>query len=65
MFHSAESQNPKVRNGEQSLRSFGPLVWDTMLPTSFKEIIDLKIFKKAIKIGNLIIAHIGYAKLCK
>ena len=38
-----------VRNGQQSLRSFGPLVWDTMLPTSFKEIVDLESFKKAIK----------------
>ena len=42
---------PKVNsvyNGEQSLRSFGPLVWDTMIPETLKAITDLDKFKIAI-----------------
>ena len=42
---------PKIKsvyNGEQSLRSFGPIVWDTMIPRHLKEIADLEKFKRAI-----------------
>ena len=38
-----------VYNGEQSFRSFGPVVWDTMLPGNFKVISNLENFKIAIK----------------
>ena len=38
-----------VYNGEQSFRSFGPLVWDTMLPNNFKTISEFEKFKAAIK----------------
>ena len=37
-----------VYNGEQSLRSFGPIVWDNMIPDNLKKILDLNIFKKEI-----------------
>ena len=35
--------------GKLSLRYFGPVVWETMLPESFKDITDLEKFKKDIK----------------
>ena len=38
-----------VYYGEQSLRSFGPTVWDAMLPQRFKTISDLETFKEQIK----------------
>ena len=38
-----------VYNGDQSLRSFGPIVWDAMLPQKFKTITDLEEFKKKIR----------------
>ena len=37
-----------VYNGELSLRNFGPIVWDTMIPKSLKNITDLKEFKQKI-----------------
>ena len=37
-----------VSNGEQSLRCFGPIVWDTMIPESIKNISELNNFKKTI-----------------
>ena len=38
-----------VYNGERSLRYFGPIVWDTMIPQSFKTITDLDEFKMKIR----------------
>ena len=38
-----------VNNGEQSLRYFGPLVWDVLLPESIKNISDINAFKKKIR----------------
>ena len=38
-----------VNYGEQSLRSFGPIMWDTMIPTDIKVISNLQEFKKNIK----------------
>ena len=38
-----------VYRGEQSLRCFGPIVWDNMVPQNFKTITDLKHFKHEIK----------------
>ena len=38
-----------VNKGELSLRSFGPVVWDNMLPQKLKEITDLVKFKREIK----------------
>ena len=38
-----------VHNGEQSFRSFGPVVWDTMLPDNIKTISNLEEFKEVIK----------------
>ena len=43
---------PRVNSvyyGEHSIRSFGPIVWDEMLPQHLKEAINLNIFKKYIK----------------
>ena len=39
----------KVYNGEQTLRSFGPIVWDTMVPEGLKKITDLQDFKDKIR----------------
>ena len=38
-----------VYKGECSIRWFGPIVWDNMLPESFKSISTLKEFKTGIK----------------
>ena len=35
-----------VYRGEQSLRRFGPIVWDTMLPHDLRNIADVEDFKK-------------------
>ena len=43
---------PKVKSvymGKLSLRYFGPVVWETMLPKEFKEIETLHKFKEEIK----------------
>ena len=45
-------KRPKVKskyNGENSLRYFGPIVWDEMLPSKFKSIETLETFKNDIK----------------
>ena len=39
-----------VRMGELSLRYFGPIVWDIMLPRSLKDISDLNKFKQEIRV---------------
>ena len=36
--------------GEQSLRYFGPIVWDTMVPENLKGLTDLNDFKNKIKL---------------
>ena len=43
---------PKVRTdmGKLSLRSFGPVVWNTMLPESIKSSENINIFKERIKL---------------
>ena len=38
-----------VYKGEASLRWFGPIVWDSMLPENFKAITTLEKFKGEIK----------------
>ena len=38
----------KVYKGEMSLRSFGPLVWNTMVPDNLKQITELADFKEKI-----------------
>lgn len=38
-----------VYKGECSLRWFGPVVWDNMLPANFKSILTLETFKEEIK----------------
>ena len=38
-----------VYNGEQSLRYFGPIVWDKMLPENIKQITDFDTFKREVK----------------
>ena len=35
--------------GKLSLRFFGPVIWETMLPESYKNIESLEVFKEAIK----------------
>ena len=44
---------PKVNtvyNGEGSLRSFGPIVWNNLLPNKYKSAENLEIFKNKIKL---------------
>ena len=38
-----------VKRGDRSLRSFGPIVWNTMLPNELKECDSLDLFKSSIK----------------
>ena len=38
-----------VKRGDRSLRSFGPIVWNTMLPDSLKKCETLDLFKHSIK----------------
>ena len=38
-----------VKKGDRSLRSFGPIIWNTMLPEKLKESASLDIFKESIK----------------
>ena len=38
-----------VKKGDRSLRSFGPIVWNTMLPNELKECGSLDLFKTSIK----------------
>ena len=39
----------KVYKGENSLRSFGPIVWNYMIPNEIKSCSSLIVFKNAIK----------------
>ena len=39
----------KVYKGENSLRSFGPIVWNTMLPNKLKVCSSLAEFKNSLK----------------
>ena len=39
-----------VHNGEHSLRSFGPILWNTMLPKTLKDCVSLEKFKEGIKL---------------
>ena len=38
-----------VKKGDRSLRSFGPIVWNEMLPSKLKECNSLSEFKNSIK----------------
>ena len=38
-----------VKRGDRFLRSFGPLVWNTMLPDALKNCENLNLFKQSIK----------------
>ena len=38
-----------VYNGEHSLRGFGPILWNTMLPEKLKDSESLEKFKECIK----------------
>ena len=38
-----------VKRGDRSLRSFGPIVWNSMLPNDFKKCESLDLFKDSIK----------------
>ena len=51
-----------VYNGEQSLRNFGPIVWDKMLPENIKQITDLDTFKGRLKIGCQVTVPVDCAK---
>ena len=39
-----------VYKGEDSLRNFGPIVWNKLLPNKFKSASTLEEFKKSIKL---------------
>ena len=38
-----------VKKGDRSLRSFGPIVWNTMVPDKLKNCESLDLFKTSIK----------------
>ena len=38
-----------VKKGDRSLRSFGPIVWNTMLPEKLKQCSSLEEFKCSLK----------------
>ena len=62
-----------VYKGEHSLRSFGPIVWDTMIPEEVKKITSLADFKVKISkwvpsscpcnLCKVYIPNVGYVKL--
>ena len=43
-------QTNTVYKGEDSLRNFGPIVWNKLLPNKFKSASTLEEFKKSIKL---------------
>ena len=47
--HFVRKGNITVFNGDMSLSSFGPIVWNEMLPDSYKQCEDLSTFKRVIK----------------
>ena len=57
---------PKIKTeymGKLSLRYFGPVVWETMLPAKYKEIDALETFKEEIKKWRLCknyVAQVGF-----
>ena len=63
-----------VHYGEQSLRSFGPIVWDIMVPENIKVISNLEEFKKNIKtwtptncpcrLCKIYISDLGFVTFC-
>ena len=46
--------------GKLTLKYFGPVVWETMLPETYKDITDLEKFKTDIK--EWISVNAGYVK---
>ena len=57
---------PRVKSeymGKHSLRYFGPVVWENMLPEKYKEIVSLDKFKRErLRDGFQKIANVGCAK---
>ena len=54
----------EVYNGEGSLRSFGPIVWNNLLPNKYKSAENVENFKNKIKIfGSLKIVLADYASI--
>ena len=47
-----------VKMGDRSLRSFGPIVWNTMLPEKLKACESLNEFKQVLSPGYHKIAHV-------
>ena len=64
-----------VKKGDRSLRSFGPIVWNTMLPEELKACQGLDEFKDSIKswvpenypceLCKTYIAGLGYTVVCE
>ena len=51
-YNNKVFQKPNVETetyGKKSIRNFGPIVWDEMLPAKFKSINKLEKFKDEIK----------------
>ena len=63
-----------VKRGERSLRNFGPILWNEMLPDNIKRATSLEDFKRSIKswkpegcpceLCRLWVNGVGYAKTC-
>ena len=51
----------RVYNGTESILYLGPNLWD-ILSKKLKNIDNLEHFKRRLKHGNLIIAHVGSVK---
>ena len=56
-----ETDNKRtVKYGTETIRHMGPKTWD-LVPSDIKESTSLLQFKKKLKNGNLMGAHVGYA----
>ena len=63
-----------VKRGERSLRNFGPIVWNEMLPDDLKKSVSLDAFKNSIKswkpkgcpceLCKSWVPGVGYATIC-
>ena len=63
-----------VKKGDRSLRSFGPIVWNTMIPDKLKQCESLNDFQSSIKswkpencpceLCKTYVQGVGYVALC-
>ena len=63
-----------MKYGERSLRNFGPIVWNTMVPDNLKQCESLHLFKASLKswipdcsceLCKVYVQGLGYTVLCE